>query len=78
MSTCSPSAIGRVSLVIMGLVCTASVLAQRPAHYEHRNADLVHAQELFDKAKYGAAQFELEQVVQRIPDEHDATRVEAE
>lgn len=56
----------------------APVQAQRPAHFEHRNADLVHARELFDKAKYAAAQYELERVVQRIADPHDPTRTEAE
>ncbi|MCB0763107.1 MAG: tetratricopeptide repeat protein [Flavobacteriales bacterium] len=54
------------------------VMAQRPAHYEHRTADLAHAQELFDKEKYGAAQYELERVVARIADRHDPTRTEAE
>lgn len=52
--------------------------AQQPAHFVHRTVDLVHAQDLFDKAKYGAAQFELDQVVARIADVHDATRIEAE
>ena len=52
--------------------------AQRPAHFEHRTVDLVHAQDLFDKAKYGAAQFELDQVVARISDPNDGTRLEAE
>ena len=52
--------------------------AQRPAHYDHRDADLAHARELFDKAKYGAARFELERVMERIRDPHDMTRIEAE
>lgn len=54
------------------------VPAQRPAHFEHRDADLVHARELFDKAKYGAAQHEFEEVVARITDPRDLTRTEAE
>lgn len=52
--------------------------AQRPAHFEHPDADLAHALELFDKAKYGAAQYELERVVDRIRDPYDGTRIEAE
>ena len=60
------------------ILVAAPALAQRPAHYEHRNADLTHALELFDKAKYGAAQYELERVVDRITDDHDPDRVEAE
>ncbi|HRF79033.1 MAG TPA: hypothetical protein PL070_02995, partial [Flavobacteriales bacterium] len=39
---------------------------------------LAHALELYDKAKYGAAQYEFERVVERIGDEHDPDRVEAE
>lgn len=62
----------------MGLVLAASLFAQRPAHFEHRNADLVHALDLFDKEKYGAAQTELERVTARISDAHDGTRVESE
>jgi len=53
-------------------------LAQRPAHYEQRNADLANAMDLFAKAKYGAAQFEFERVAERITDRNDATRTEAE
>ncbi len=53
-------------------------MAQRPAHYEHRNADLVSAMDLFNKAKYGAALYELQRVVDRISDPHDLTRVDAE
>ncbi|HEY0978157.1 MAG TPA: tetratricopeptide repeat protein [Flavobacteriales bacterium] len=62
---------------LLGAFVTVAT-AQRPAHYEHANADLAHARELFDKAKYTAAQYELDQVVQRIRDAHDNTRVEAE
>lgn len=55
-----------------------AVMAQRPAHYDHRNADLANAMDLFSKAKYGAAQHEFQGVVARIADRFDATRVEAE
>lgn len=68
----------RSVLSAVGLVLAAALCAQRPAHFEHRNADLVHALELFDKAKYGAAQTELERVTARISDPHDGTRVESE
>ncbi len=67
----------RLSLMVAVLLA-GGVWAQRPAHYEHRDADLEHALELFDKAKYGAAQFELERVLERITDDHDPSRVEAE
>ena len=66
------------------LVLSATVLsvlpgvAQRPAHYEQRNADLANAMDLFAKAKYGAAQFELDRVTDRIADHNDPTRNEAE
>ncbi|MBK8498561.1 MAG: tetratricopeptide repeat protein [Flavobacteriales bacterium] len=60
------------------LLIAAPVLAQRPAHYDHSNADLANAMDLYGKAKYGAAQHEFEGVVRRITDRHDATRVEAE
>ena len=60
----------RSVLSAIGLVLAAVLCAQRPAHFEHRNADLVHALELFDKAKYGAAQTELECVTARISDPH--------
>lgn len=60
------------------LLLALSGLAQRPAHYEHPNADLAHALELFSKAKYGPARFELDRVVDRISDPTDMTRIEAE
>ncbi|MBP6313189.1 MAG: tetratricopeptide repeat protein [Flavobacteriales bacterium] len=70
----------RVALftAVVLLLAPSMLHAQRPAHYDHQNADLAHAQDLFDKAKYGAAQYELERVIERITDRHDATRTEAE
>lgn len=69
----------RVLLAIpLALMLLSDAVAQRPAHYAHANADLAKAMDLFSKAKYGAAQYELGQVVARIGDKHDATRVEAE
>jgi TolA-binding protein len=53
-------------------------MAQRPVHYEHADADLANALELFSMAKYGAAQYELSRVIERIRDPHDPARVEAE
>lgn len=52
--------------------------AQKPAHYEHRDADLLNAMKLYDKAHYGAAQYEFEQIASSIDDEHALVRMEAE
>jgi TolA-binding protein len=69
----------RRPLAVLVALCGALFLqAQRPAHYDHANADLVHAQELFAKAKYAAAQYEFDLVAARIPDANDPTRSEAE
>lgn len=68
----------RVPLLSAVMLLAGGAMAQRPAHYEHRDADLEHALTLFDKAKYGAAQYELERVIDRITDDHDPSRVEAE
>lgn len=63
-----------VTASLVALLATA----QRPAHFEHAEADFVHAHELFDMAKYGAAQYEMERVRDRIRDPQDPTRTEAE
>ncbi|MBL7985049.1 MAG: hypothetical protein JNM91_08630, partial [Flavobacteriales bacterium] len=68
----------RLAVLVLGLLPPGLALAQRPAHYEHTDADLVHARELFDMAKYGAAQYECERVIDRIRDPHSAIRTEAE
>jgi len=79
MNTHFPAHWRRIFLVVLGaFLLVIGMVAQRPAHYEHRNADLVHALDLFDKAKYGPAQYELERVVDRITDDHDPARTEAE
>ena len=79
MKTPSVPAYRRCLLVLQAVFLLAMAgKAQRPAHYEQPNADLVHAMELFSKAKYGAAQYHLQRVVERIPDRHDMVRVEAE
>lgn len=68
----------RVTALLALLFVAGALVAQRPAHYEHRDADLAHAMELFGKEKYGPAQYHLQRVVERIADPHDMTRVEAE
>lgn len=79
MNTPFPACTRRWCLWVPAVLLLASPgRAQRPAHYEHRDADLEHALELYDKAKYGAAQYELERVVARITDDHDPSKVEAE
>jgi TolA-binding protein len=52
--------------------------AQRPAHFEHRNAPLVHAMDLFSKAQYAAAQFEFERFMEQVPDPKDRARLDAQ
>jgi TolA-binding protein len=65
-------------LLVLLLALALPGTAQRTAHYDHSDADLINALELFDMAKYGAAQFEFQRVVDRIADRHDPTRTEAE
>ncbi|MBX2980449.1 MAG: tetratricopeptide repeat protein [Flavobacteriales bacterium] len=60
------------------LLLLSEAHAQRPAHYEHANADLVNALELYSKAKYGAAAFELDRVIERIADPERGERIHAE
>lgn len=68
----------RRSLLAVPLLLGLPLLAQRPAHYDQRDADLVNGIDLFSKAKYGAAQYEFQRVVERIGDKFNGTRVEAE
>ena len=68
----------RILLAICLMSGALWATAQRPAHFDHANADFVHAHELFDMAKYGAAQYEMDRVRDRIRDPQDATRTEAE
>lgn len=80
----SRPAIARLPLVLrwlfLGATLGAALLAtaQRPAHFEHPQADLVRAQELFDMAQYGAARSVCDQFVARTRDPHDPARIEAE
>lgn len=68
----------RIAAGILACVISLILAAQRPAHFEHARAPLIHAQELFDKAKYNAAQYELDRIVENISDPHAPMRVEAE
>lgn len=68
----------RLRAVWFAVLAALGATSQRPAHFEHANADFVHAHELFDMAKYGAAQYEMDRVRDRIRDPQDATRTEAE
>lgn len=65
-------------VLLMALVLSVTAEAQRPAHFEHEDADFTQAHELFDMAKYGASQAGMQRVIERIRDPHDATRTEAE
>ena len=68
----------RFGLLVPVVLISIGAFGQRPAHFENAKADFTHAHELFDMAKYSAAQYEMERVVGRIRDPHDATRIEAE
>lgn len=65
-------------LLVVPLLLALPLAAQRPAHYDQRDADLVNALDLFSKAKYGAAQYEFQRVIERTADRHAGNRVEAE
>ncbi len=52
--------------------------AQRPAHYQQPDAPLAHALELFDKAQYGAALYEFDQIADRVRDPYADLRTEAD
>ncbi|HRH38367.1 MAG TPA: CDC27 family protein, partial [Flavobacteriales bacterium] len=60
------------------LLFALPLVAQRPAHYDSKDADFTNGLELFSKAKYGAAQYEFQHVIERIGDRFANTRVEAE
>ena len=68
----------RFGLLVPIVLISIGAFGQRPAHFENAKADFTHAHELFDMAKYSAAQYEMERVAGRIRDPHDATRIEAE
>ena len=66
-----------IALAIAGLWPQLAT-AQRPAHFEHRNAGLAHAMDLFAKAQYGAARFEFDRFMEQVPDAKDRARIDAE
>ncbi|MFN3876492.1 MAG: hypothetical protein ACK4L7_11340, partial [Flavobacteriales bacterium] len=68
----------RAAALLAALAMASGLSAQQPAHYDHQDADLLNALELFAKEKYGAAQFEFQRVAARIGDPHDPRRTEAE
>lgn len=68
----------RLPVLLAAFTLALGLVAQRPAHYDHQDADLLNAIELFGMEKYGAAQFEFQRVVERITDLHDPRRTEAE
>jgi TolA-binding protein len=72
------SMIKHALLVSISGLFFSGLQAQKPAHYERRDADLLNAMELFDKGHYGAAQYEFEQVADAIDDKHAIVRMEAE
>ena len=79
MKTSFTIASHRLQTLVLGLLLIGvNASAQRPAHYEHGNADMDRAVELFDKEKYSAAQYEFQRVIDRIPDRNDMVRTEAE
>ncbi len=67
-----------IMLLVLGGLWAPVALAQRPAHFEHRDADLVHALDLFGRAQYAAARFELERAIDKRPDTKDRSRIDAE
>ncbi|MEO8732941.1 MAG: tetratricopeptide repeat protein, partial [Flavobacteriales bacterium] len=78
MKTLFRSLTARVLLPGLMACCTLAAVAQRPAHYEQPEADLVHAKGLFDKAQYEASLFELDRIAETVPDPHSGKRIEAE
>jgi TolA-binding protein len=59
-------------------LCARAARAQQPAHYTGPAAELAHARELFDKAQYAAALFELDRIAESRTDPWADLRTEAE
>ncbi|MDQ3099744.1 MAG: hypothetical protein M3R08_00025, partial [Bacteroidota bacterium] len=78
MKTPIPPAFRQWLFLIMVLLSAHRGVGQRPAHYEHGNADMARARDLFSKEKYAAAQYEFQRVIDRIPDRTNMVRTEAE
>ncbi|HQW87397.1 MAG TPA: hypothetical protein PLH93_09440, partial [Flavobacteriales bacterium] len=68
----------RSTALALGLLLAVAADAQRPAHFERRRADIDHARDLFDKAQYTAAQYELDRITEATRDAKAPVRIEAE
>lgn len=73
-----PTLPGAAFLLFCAFAKPFAGMAQQPAHFAQRDADLVQAKELFDLEQYGAARYSFERVSDRIRDVHDPIRIEAE
>ncbi len=78
MSTTRSLLLERLCLFAALLLLAAPSMAQRPAHYEHGNADLERAIDLFNKEKYAAAQYEFQRIMERVPERRNMIHSEAE
>lgn len=78
MNPASRSMLLRCLLWGLLALCARAARAQQPAHYVGPGAALAHARELFDKAQYGAALYELDRIADKQPDAYADLRTEAE
>ena len=74
----SASAALLLASLCAGPWCGSVLFAQRPAHFEHPRAAFDHADDLFNRSQYAAAQYELDRIVETTRDPHAPTRIEAE
>ncbi|MBK8949758.1 MAG: tetratricopeptide repeat protein [Flavobacteriales bacterium] len=68
----------RSAALALALLLAVVAGAQRPAHYERPRAAIDHARDLFDKAQYTAAQYELDRIAEATRDAKAPVRIEAE
>ena len=78
MTPASRSLLLRCLLMALLALCVRAASAQQPAHYLGQNAEMAHARELFDKAQYGAALYEFDQIADGQDDPYADLRTEAE
>ncbi|MBP9160409.1 MAG: hypothetical protein KBF49_06145, partial [Flavobacteriales bacterium] len=78
MTPASRSLLLRCLLMALLALCVRAASAQQPAHYVGQNAEMAHARELFDKAQYGAALYEFDQIADGQDDPYADLRTEAE
>jgi len=71
-------AMSRFSLLLLLAAWGLTLQAQQPAHFLPPQAPMAHAMELFDKAQYGAALHEFDQLARSERDAHGDQRTEAE